>query len=180
MRELTGAFCFAHKRDHWSQCALREGALPRIVSSSHKFRTRFIVLVPANLVALISFRFISSRFVLSLISVSSHFILFYTARGRPRYDARKRAHAISDVFSLPCIFFPSSTALFIRRFAPAERGAPTEGEEGGGEVLGFTPVVNNIFIAASSEKRGVRKCNSEGCLPLPGTPLELLQGTTRL
>lgn len=51
-------------------------------------------------------------------------------------------------------------------------------------MLGFIPVVNNIFIAASSEEeRGMRKCNSEGCLPFPCTlsalTIELLQGITR-
>lgn len=52
-------------------------------------------------------------------------------------------------------------------------GTATDAEEAADEVgsVGFYSVVNNIFIAASSgEKRGVRKCNSEGCLPFPCMP----------
>lgn len=49
-------------------------------------------------------------------------------------------------------------------------------------TLGFIPVVNNIFIAASSgEKRELQKCISEECLPFLYTPVptEPLENVTR-
>lgn len=133
---------------------------------------------PANFVALVSFRFISTRFVLShLRLISFHFISFYAARARARAAVRvtMRENARGKRRFLVSVYFfpPFLAGAFYSAVRSAERrakGEVTEGREGG-EVLGFIPVVNNIFIAASSEeRRGVRKCNSGRCLPFPCTP----------
>jgi len=57
-------------------------------------------------------------------------------------------------FFIPVYFF-LLTSTFYSAIRSVERGAATEGREGG-EVLGFIPVVNNIFIAASSEEKGAK------------------------
>lgn len=113
----------------------------------------------------ISFHFISFR----SISSPSHLISFhFIPRARPSALRCAKTRAVSDVFSFPCNFFssPSSPVLFIWRFARRSEERRQKEEK---EALDFIPVVNNIFIAAP-EKRGVRKCNSEGCLPLPCAP----------
>lgn len=113
-------------------------------------------------VALASFRFISSRFVLSHLRLISFYSMPHAA-----VHATMRENAVSDVFSFPYIyFFFLFVGAFYSAVRSAEHGAATEGREGG-EVLGFIPVVNNIFIAASSEE--MRGCNSKGCLPFPCT-----------
>lgn len=135
----------------------------------------------ANFVALVSFRFISTRFVLShLRLISSHLISFHfilcraRARAAIRVTMRENARGKRRFLVSVYFFFPLLAGAFYSAVRSAERGGAegkvTEGREGG-EVLRFIPVVNNIFIAASSEeRRGVRKCNSGRCLPFPCTP----------
>lgn len=102
----------------------------------------------------ISFHFISFR----SISSPSHLILFYTAHG---YDARKRG---KRRFLVPVyIFFSLLVGAFYSAVRSAEHGVATEEKE----VLGFIPVVNNIFIAASSEEKRGAKVQFRGMFAVP-------------
>lgn len=129
--------------------------MPRVISSSHKFRACFIsspplVVLPTSSPPLTSS---SSFHFISFYSILSHLILYRArARIRPRHDVRMSE--VNDVFSFPCLFFFFS--FFARRFylAVLERDGTSNGrgrkEKTRWGTLGFIPVVNNIFIAASS------------------------------
>ena len=114
-------------------------------------------LAPLTWLVLVSFRFISSRFVLShLRLVSFHFVL---RRAWPSALRCAKTRAVSDAFlSFPYFFSPHRSFLFDGSLSEA----PSDGsKKRGGEVLGFIPVVNNIFIAASSEE----KCGVRSAIP---------------
>lgn len=138
----------------------------------------------APLTSSLPFHFVSFHLVsFYLISVSSHFISFHSIpRARPSALRCAKTRTVSDVFSYLCIFFLLVGVFYSARFARWSAERRREEEES--EVLGFIPVVNNIFIAASSEeKHGVRSaipgdvCRSRA-RRRHGT-IELLRGITR-
>lgn len=157
--------------------------MPRVISSSHKFRPCFIFSSrrPIFLPSFPPLTLSSSFHFISFHSILSQLILYHArARIRPCHDVRMSE--VSDVSSFPCLFFLLlfPPGAFIWRF-PSETGRETGNRQGRKEktrrgTLGFIPVVNNIFIVASSkeEKRGAQKCNSGGCLPFLCMPTESL------
>jgi len=160
--------------------------------SCHKFRPRFIsalfsvivLSLPLRQLRLVSFHF-TSFYPISFRLVSFHFIPHARAR-LSRALRRADARGKRDLLSFPYLFF---SGAFIR-FRPQKQSGtiPATKEE---DASAFIPVVNNIFITASSkEERGkktgakVRKCNFGGggnvcrsCARRRGC--KLLQGITR-
>lgn len=150
--------------------------VPRVVSLSHKFRPCFIFspflssYPPFFHHQLCRSRFISFRFILF------HLISFYIARAREhpalrRANTRGKWRFLVFMFIFFLFFFFWYDA-FIWRLPSETRRDGGRKEKTRWGTLGFIPVVNNIFIAASSgEKRGVQKCISGKCLPFLYTPV---------